>query len=236
MRDTVTVTMASIPVRERGMLTVVDQLLPQCDRLYVCLNDYAVVPARLNDPKIVYKQFMGKEQISDHGKFYWNDQIDGYHFTVDDDILYPKNYVEHTIGQIEHYRRKAVVGYHGTLLLLVNHGRLMISNKVALQRLRFGDTLPANRQVYMLGTGVLAYHTQTMRYMYRWLKHGGTDEQVSLFCQQHGIPMVCLAHNEGWLIDNTPMSCKQNIGGNKVLDGLAFSRVLGYQEWKLHTI
>ena len=32
--------------------------------------------------------------IGDRGKFYWCEKIKGIHLTVDDDILYPADYVE----------------------------------------------------------------------------------------------------------------------------------------------
>lgn len=231
----VTVTIASIPVREEGLAVVVASLLPQCDRMYICLNDYAYVPRFCADPKIETLHLVGKTAISDHGKFYWNDRITGYHFTADDDILYPADYVQHTVYMIEHYQRRAVVGYHGTNLLL-RQGRLLTGNKTSIKRLRFGDTLLADRQVYTLGTGVMAYHTQTMRYPYKELQRGGTDEQIALHCQFRNIPMVCLAHKEGWLVDNMKMSCRQNIGADKTLDGMAMTRFREYEEWHLPTL
>jgi len=233
---TVTITIASIPQRESGLQLVVNALAPQCDKLYVCLNDYAYVPKFIaQNPKVEHLHLVGKQTISDHGKFYWNDRIQGYHFTVDDDIIYPANYVQHTIELIEHYQRRAIVGYHGTHLLLLK-GHLLTYNRVSIKRLRFGDTLLADRQVHALGTGVMAYHTQTMQYPYSELRAGGTDEQIALHCQFRNIPMICLAHKEGWLVDNMRISCLQNIGGNKVLDSIAVNRIRSYDEWHLPPI
>ena len=232
IKDTVTITCASIPQREEGLKQVVHDLLPQCDKMYICLNDYAYIPKFLNNPKIAYIHLLGKDTISDHGKFYWDTQITGYHFTVDDDIDYPADYVQHTVEMIEAYGRKAVVGYHGTDLLL-RGGKLLTENKVSIKRLRFGDPLLVDRRVFMLGTGVLAYHTNTMRFPYNSLRQGGTDEQVALHCQQLEIPMVCLAHAEGWLVDNWKMSTLQNIGGNPMYDGIALSRIRGHEQWHL---
>lgn len=52
--------------------------------------------------------------IQDNGKFYAVDKIDksSYVFTVDDDIIYPKDYVRRMITKVEEYGRKAVVGVH----------------------------------------------------------------------------------------------------------------------------
>ena len=235
MSEQITITVASIPQREAGLQDVVQKLLPQCDRMFVCLNDYPYIPRFLVHKKVEYAQLLGEKTVSDHGKFLWNDQItEGYHFTVDDDIFYPKDYVQHTVDIIEHYRRRAVVGYHGTDLLLRAGKLFTLGNiKVSIKRLRFGDPLEADRRVYMLGTGVLAYHTQTMHYAYKDLQPGGTDEQIALHCQTHNIPMVCLKHARGWLVDNGRMSCQQNIGGNKRLDGIALRRIRGYTQWHL---
>ena len=229
----ITITVASIPQREAGLEQVLASLGPQCDKLYVCLNDYAYVPRFVADnPKVEYVHLVDKDTISDHGKFLWNDRIHGYHLTVDDDILYPSDYVQHTLEQVEYYERRAVVGYHGTDLLLVS-GRLLTRNKMSVKRLRFGDTLLADRQVYMLGTGVLAYHKQTMAFQYKQLRYGGTDEQLAMHCQLVDIPMVCLAHDEGWLVDNVEMSFLQNIGGNKDMDSIAMTRINEYERWHL---
>jgi len=233
---TITITVASIPQREAGLQTVVESLAPQCDKMYVCLNDYAYIPKFINqNPKLEYLHLVGKDTLSDHGKFYWNEHIHGYHFTVDDDILYPADYVQHTVDKIEEYQRRAVVGYHGTNLLLRDR-RLLTYTRVSVKRLRFGDTLLADRQVYMLGTGVMAYHTQTMRFPYDRLRYGGTDEQIALYCQAFEIPMLCLAHQEGWLVDNMRVSCLQNIGANKKLDSIAMTRINEHTEWQLPSI
>ncbi|RZD47301.1 MAG: hypothetical protein CXT66_06950, partial [Methanobacteriota archaeon] len=115
--DTVTVSMASFPPRRERMVRVVKRILPQIDRLNIYLNDYEEVPPELINEKITV--VLGKDadgDLRDNGKFYFLDEVEpGFHFTIDDDIEYPRDYIQKMILKIEQYGRHALVGIHGVI-------------------------------------------------------------------------------------------------------------------------
>ena len=97
--------MASIPEREHALEDSVASILPQCDQFNIYLNNWDVVPDFLNHKKInVFRSQDELGDLGDVGKFFccdsWND---AYIFTVDDKLLYPRNYAKQMIGKIEQY-------------------------------------------------------------------------------------------------------------------------------------
>src|SRR5690606_15599687 len=93
---------------------VVQDILPQVDLLKVYLNDYPTTPKFLKNKKI--KVFHGDKfagDIGDNGKFYSIEKLQGFHFTIDDDIHYPKDYVKVLMKNLENFSYRAVVGVHG---------------------------------------------------------------------------------------------------------------------------
>jgi hypothetical protein len=158
--ESVTISLASIPDRQEGLVSAVEALLPQCDHMHVCLNGYQFIPKEIyNKEKITITQYMSHEEcIGDRGKFLAAADVRGYHFTCDDDIYYPVDYVRRTIAEIERYERQAVVSYHGHLLC-TNNGRA-VNYPVTRLLMRFGDNLVCDVPSHILGTGVTAYHAQ----------------------------------------------------------------------------
>jgi len=86
----VTASLASIPSREAQLEVVVRQMLPQVGKLNVYLNGYEKVPRFLKHDRIVVRQSQTCEfgDQGDAGKFYWADDVEGYHFTIDDDLKF----------------------------------------------------------------------------------------------------------------------------------------------------
>lgn len=154
--DTVTASLASIPQRRRSLQTVVERILPQVDKLNVYLNDYPNVPSFLQHPKITVARSQDHGNFGDCGKFFWCEQVHGYHFTLDDDLFYPHNYVDTLIARLEKYNRQAVVSAHGDVLcepfISFNQSHIIYP---------FCDAVREDTWVHILGTGCLAYHTDT---------------------------------------------------------------------------
>ena len=112
--------MATYPARKKCLKEVIPNIVGQCTKLFVYLNKYTDIPKILIHPKI--KVIMAKDygECGDIGKFHFVDQVDGYYFTVDDDITYPPNYTQRMVNMIDSYKKKAVIGVHGCILNM-NH-------------------------------------------------------------------------------------------------------------------
>jgi len=112
--ETVTFNLAAIPSRTESLHKVILSILPQADAVNVYLNGFETVPQFLYHPKIhCYKSQEEVGDLGDAGKFYRVASLKGYIFTVDDDLVYPKDYAETLIRQIERFKRKAVITCHG---------------------------------------------------------------------------------------------------------------------------
>lgn len=225
----VTISIASMPSREAGLLETVHRLLPQCDRMNICLNDYPFVPRGLDDPKIVIHQPCGDDALSDHGKFYWCTGMLGYHLTADDDIVYPWDYVKCLVAKIEQYHRRAIISYHGGRFLTA-YGKL-INYPFSRQLIRFGDTTDCDMTAHILGTGVGGYHTDLMDWDYTVIGEGGTDEHLALYAQRMDIPMILAQHRTGWLLDNRGASSMDPIHARRPIQQKMINMLCSYKHW-----
>lgn len=196
--DFVTVSLASIPSRRAGLMRVVGALLDQVDQLNVYLNHYDEVPTFLRHPRIRVERSQDHGDLRDNGKFFFlADARPGYYLTVDDDIVYPPDYVDHLVAKLRQYDDRAIVGCHGTILpaklerFFAPNGRTVLS---------FKHELVEDRQVHLLGTGTTAWHTSTMPLaLGDFASTGMADLWLGAAAQRHRVPMLSVARPNGWL-------------------------------------
>jgi FkbM family methyltransferase len=197
VRPEVFASLASVPVRERGLQQVVAALLPQVDFLGVFLNDYPRVPRFLEDERIVVAQSQEHGVRGDAGKFFWAGTTRGYHLVGDDDLRYPSDYVERLVAGIERHGRRAVVGFHGGVL----HDQ--VDDYYASRRLlHFSQPLAADTPVHVLGTGVAGYHVSAIGLRAADFETPNmADIWLALVGQRRAVPFVCLRRSAGWLTE-----------------------------------
>jgi hypothetical protein len=76
----------------------------------------------------------------------------------------------------------------------------------------------------MLGTGIFAYHSDTLMIDYRDLEPGKIDEQVAIICQERRIPMVCLAHPDDWVREDESLKLRGALRRNEEASAAAVAR------------
>ena len=205
------VAMATFPPRREGLIESVHRLLPQCDVMHVYLNGYSTVPTELpKDPKldlILAGPGCRMPDMGSHGKFYWIGDEPGYYCSVDDDILYPPDYIESLVVAVEKYGRKAIVGYHGGTYRVPNGGALPDRGFTRDVRTLYGysQAVPRDMPVHLLGAGVMASYPKAIGLTtdaFNSTVGSGDDEDVSLFSQRTGVPLVRLAGKKDWIRPN----------------------------------
>ena len=194
--ETVTVFMATYPARRANLPAVVAALLPQCDLLSVYLNEFDTVPDCLKAERI--RVTLGRDaagDLKDNGKFFdVAAHPEGYHVFVDDDLIYPPDYVARIVEGIRAFGYRAIVGFHGTTYLepLASY----IKNRAVL------PYFAASRSalVDQLGTGTTGYHSSTFTVDRTAFETTGiADLWFARDAAARGVPLAALERPAGWL-------------------------------------
>jgi len=202
----IVVGIASIIERESGLIRTLNALSPQCTHIFVYLNSHNGVPAwatKYSNVTIVLANGSTRPDLGPAGKFYALSRLPPvYYLTADDDIIYPVDYVGRMVEAIDRYSRKAVVSYHGLDIRLEN------GKWVFRRPFHFRRPLEQDRRVNVPGTGVAGLYSENVQVKMHdlSLKGTGVDPQLALYLKKEGIAAYCLAHSDGWLLDNTTMS------------------------------
>lgn len=108
--------MATFPPRKQILLDALRSIAPQVDRVFLCLNEYDAIPEELDAfPNLVAK--IPSEDMKDLGKFSFARDPHDIVFTVDDDIIYPPDYAERSIGHLRELGiDDNIVGYQANRL------------------------------------------------------------------------------------------------------------------------
>lgn len=173
----------------------ISELLPQCDRMNIYLDDYPDDPQyHMTDQKI--SLWSASKKFADHGKFIAAGLYKtAYELFCDDDIFYPADYVEKTVAAINRYRRKAVITYHG-ITMKPNIESYYHSRDV----LRYDMAVSADTRVQIAGTGVCGYYAKAMRISTAdFAEPFMADLYFSIAAKRQGVAIICAAHEEGWL-------------------------------------
>ena len=118
--------MASFPFRKKYMIKCIEQLIDQCDNIYLWLNEYDSIPKELEkfDTKKLHIT-LGKINLRDNGRYTFlkGECKDDYCLICDDDINYPKNYVQNTIDCFKRNGDNIIVTYyvHGIIPFYAEH-------------------------------------------------------------------------------------------------------------------
>jgi hypothetical protein len=199
--DKITATMATFKARTESLKDSVNSIINQVDELWIYINDYTEVPNFLMNDKI--KVFIGAKcdgDIKAKGKFYNSDKISGYHCTIDDDLIYPDNYIETYVNKIKQYDNKVIITALGKITK-PNSKNYYNDNLFSYhyQRLVLNDY-----SVHIGGTGVMMYHTDNFRPNYNEILSGSyVDLFIGIQAQKQNIPTIVLKHDFNWIISNS---------------------------------
>jgi len=211
-QEMITANISTIWWREDGLKHVVSDILPQVDRLNIFLQGYKSVPDFVLHPKITVirgEDYPAVWALGASAKFFWADKIQGYHFTIDDDLVYPPDYVTYCIQKIEQYGRKAVVGFHGTLLKddLANCTASKKKFKFRKTLFNFHFALDNDQPVHVLGTGVMAYHTDTIKVSINDFPTRSMDDiYFGILAQQQHVALICLQRGVDYIKPIEPLA------------------------------
>lgn len=181
--------------RPTGLIKTIESIFDQCDRINVALNSYKSIPVELYDKKIAI--FVTNNDKGDAYKFIQLSNSDGYFFTVDDDIVYPRNYTKYMIDAVEKYNRKAIITLHGR-----KYTRYPITSMFETESklYHFNENVIEDAVVDIGGTGVMCFHTDLMKLP---LDHfeipNMADIWVAKWAKENRIKIICASHSQGYV-------------------------------------
>lgn len=149
----------------------INSLVPQVDRLIVAAGD----------------------ELGDRAKFLGcaDAPPDTIYLGVDDDLIYPPDYVEAITAGLERYPR-SIVSFHGWKLDKTT-GEPYVDNYRCLENV--WDDVP----VHVAGTGVCAFRISTIRPLMDDFESINADVWLAVRAQERGIRRVVIAHPSYWL-------------------------------------
>lgn len=203
--------LATIQGRQESVKETIKSLLPQVDALFVGLNNYSEIPNFCKHPKIESRLF--DNSTGDAVKFFDVENREGYFFTCDDDLVYPEGYVRYLINRIEMYDRQAIVTLHGRSFYNTPIANYYSSATVKLRCL--GD-VERDQQVNVGGTGVMAFHTSTVKVKYSDFQAPNmADVWMAKLAHEQGVPIMVIEHKHDYLryihpVDNIYDKYKSN--------------------------
>ena len=223
---------ASIPARENLLKRTIQSLIYQVDLIFVYLNNYIEVPEFCKHKKIIVFRSQDYGDRGDAGKFFQFYKgtpigIYGYYFGCDDDLIYPGDYIYNMINVIENNNRKCIVGLHGITLK-----QSVTDYYRDRQVIHCLGTNMSNTFVHLLGTGAMAFHTDTIKLNNQWHKNMA-DISFGLEAQKQRIPMLCIKHEKDWLRYMDP---EETIFDTMKKDCSRQTELVNSIKWKIHTV
>lgn len=183
---------ASLPNRREMLDRTIDSLYQQVDVINLCLNNYDSDPF-IDDPKI--NTILADNSLGDAGKFLFQKNVDGYYFTCDDDIIYPKTYVEDTIKKVDEF---GLVTYNGRIF---KSFPIKSFYRDKAKKYRYGRSERKTLKVQLGGTGVMAFDTAFFGIpISEFQRKNMADIWVACYARKNEYSMWHLAHKEGYLI------------------------------------
>lgn len=209
-------TLATYPPRLGNLPALIRAISPQVDCLRIVLNEFEEIPDFCKGIANVEAHIPTKD-TKDTGKFLFPVGDEDWLFTVDDDILYPDDYVKTSISLLESTNVPNVIGgYHGTIYrkhprlhsrtlrkLLGKDLRFVVGSRTTFA---FPKELTQAVYVEQLGTGVALMRGRDAP-PFQAIRHGQkfVDIVASRWWHLNKRNLVCLPRPENWLAEREPV-------------------------------
>ena len=248
--EPVTVSMASHPLRQQGMLARVRELLPQVqgtkDTLRLYLNNYDATIFDLlpKDPHLEVFLAGVNRQVPNRGSQgkFWHVGLnadgvstEGYWLTCDDDIHYPEGYVDYMVEGCKKYNDRAIITMHGGTFGDLENGCLpnvparQVRTLVEYWRQRDND-----HQMHTAGCGTTCFRPSIIHMddsVMTGSLHSGDDEDLAVWAQQNAVPIIRLAGRHAWVTADDAVHTIEPMYSNAMALAMADAKVKAWRKW-----
>ena len=195
---------ATIPRRVSSFKKMLQNIIPQVSHINVFLNEFEVVPEELLQIFEVYKTMITTYRsqeignLRDNAKFYCIDNNNSYYLTLDDDIIYPWDYVSRLIGKSKLYNDQAVLCVHGYSYW--NPIESFHKDPARASRyFHFEYSLNRDVQVDNAGTGTVLIPPGLNLHNLNYGPFGIVDVLFAEMARKADIPIIAISRKERWL-------------------------------------
>lgn len=214
---------ATLLNRKDALRETVISILPQVDKLIVYQNDYKEIFDFLKHEKIeVISALDTGIDMGDAGKFYRiRDFGDVNYFSVDDDLIYPPNYVITLLDFLARYDYKVIVSAHGRISTPEVNSYYQDKLKV----FHFGNEIDGLQEAHFGGTGVMAFNTQHVKISFADFKQPNmADVWMGLYAKENNIPILIVPHAANWISHSDKFDVNTTIFRSSVNEKSAMSK------------
>lgn len=187
--------MATFPARFQTSLQVIESIHAQVDQINLCCNEFNNIPKEYSKYSKL-NPIIPKTDYKDVGKFIHNVASNDEIILIDDDIIYPKDYVATLRDYYHQYEHlNIVVGVHGVIYPDLYDGSISARKVFA-----FKHALNRPRIVNQLGTGTVylkGHQLPGLKYMD--CSQSFVDVRFSKYMIENGIGMVCIPRSAAWM-------------------------------------
>lgn len=190
--------MASHPGRRKTLSDVVEAIAPQLDTLYLYLNEYDRIPEELNRhanvvPLLGYQH---RGDLSAAGKMiFLTHENSGQAFVLDDDIIYPPDYVETMLAIHDSLGGNVGICVHGSII--PDSASWYYERSVIYDvETELTDVAAVN----LIGSGTFSYRIEDGNLtLENFLGPVQVDLTISKSFLAKGMPLVACPRRRGWL-------------------------------------
>lgn len=188
MPDKITATFATIPGREANARKVILDLMPQVNDIRVHTNGFIAD----------FSYMRSVNNLGDAAKFAHGPD-EGYWIVCDDDLNYAPDFADYLISKVEEYNREAVICLGGKRFdtTPIEH----FTNGFTANHRILGE-VSEDVEVHAPLTCGVAFHTDTIRPTlddFPLTHKNMADLHFGRLCQRKGVPVICAAHEKGWI-------------------------------------
>ncbi len=205
--------LATYPPRRETLLSAVTAVSSQVDVLHVILNEYEDTLPELDEIDSVI-QILPQEDTKDVGKFLPEVFEAKYVLLFDDDLIYPGDYVSHTVALFESLGpTSCAAGYHGVIYEKPARSWFEFLSWRSNERkdltwrrkvLHYKSALDKALIVDQIGTGTaIVRGSDFPAYDFMVGSQKFVDVRFALWCYMKEIRQVALPKPEGWLCSRT---------------------------------
>jgi len=196
---------ASVKEREQQLKIVINSIYDQVDLIHLVLNWYQEIPDWIKEKGKIFPH-LNPQNTNAHDSIWIYLEAENavgriehtgrYYFTMDDDLLYPQNYIDKLIACIEKNERRAVITVHGSIIK-----RLFKNYFQSRRTFGFSDALDEDIVVSTAGVGTTAFHSSTIKpTLQNFPFPFARDLWASILCAKHKVPIVTIQRPYGWIV------------------------------------